>query len=132
MTIQDPSLIQPPISQGLYRSDHEHDACGVGMICDLNHQKSHQLIQDALRILVDLTHRGACGCDESTGDGAGILIPKPHLFLQAVFQEAHIDLPHEEEYAAGLVFLPSDKERRMEAQQVLAAAVVQQGLKFLG
>jgi len=67
------TLTSPPF-KGLYRPVFEHDACGVGMVCDINNRKSHALVQDALQILVNLTHRGACGCDETTGDGAGILI----------------------------------------------------------
>ena len=88
--------------KGLYRSSFEHDACGVGLICNLNNRKEHALVRDALKILGNLTHRGACGCDETTGDGAGILIQKPHLFLQQAAREATIHLPAEMDYAAGL------------------------------
>ena len=73
---------QFPTHRGLYRPENEHDACGVGMICQIDNTKSHTLIEDALRILVNLTHRGACGCDETTGDGAGILIQAPDAFLR--------------------------------------------------
>ena len=66
-----------PGPAGLYHPDQEHDACGVGFICNLNGVKSHDIIHKALEILVNLTHRGACGCDEKTGDGAGILIQMP-------------------------------------------------------
>jgi len=102
------------------------------MICDLNNHKSHALIQDALRILVNLTHRGACGCDETTGDGAGISIQKPHVFLQKAARAAHIALPEATEYAAGLVFLPADPDRRRAAREVLVQAAAKQGLSFLG
>ena len=88
--------------KGLYRSSFEHDACGVGLICNLNNRKEHALVRDALKILGNLTHRGACGCDETTGNGAGILIQKPHLFLQQAAREATIHLPAEIDYAAGL------------------------------
>jgi glutamate synthase domain-containing protein 1 len=79
---------QAPAARGLYDPRFEHDACGVGMVCHLKGEKSHRIIADGLKILVNLTHRGACGCDETTGDGAGIrqqarsvtnfeLFPKP-------------------------------------------------------
>jgi glutamate synthase domain-containing protein 2/glutamate synthase domain-containing protein 1/glutamate synthase domain-containing protein 3 len=121
-----------PDHQGLYRPAFEHDACGVGMICDINNRKSHALIEDALQILVNLTHRGACGCDETTGDGAGILMQKPHDFLQRVAREALIRLPAEAEYAAGLVFLPPDRNRRRAVETIVSAAAEEKGLAFLG
>jgi glutamate synthase domain-containing protein 1 len=119
-------------SKGLYRPAFEHDACGVGMVCNINNSKSHTLVQDALQILVNLTHRGACGCDETTGDGAGILIQKPHLFLQQAARKASIHLPAETDYAAGLVFLPPDKDRRQMAKTILSDAAEEKGLIFLG
>ena len=125
------TLKGPPV-KGLYRPEFEHDACGVGMVCDMNNRKSQALVQDALQILEKLTHRGACGCDETTGDGAGILIQKPHLFLQQAAREASIHLPAETDYAAGLVFLPSDKGLREAARKALADAAEEKGLIFLG
>ena len=120
------------IHKGLYRPAFEHDACGVGMICKINNRKSHTLVQDALQILVNLTHRGACGCDETTGDGAGILIQKPHRFLEKAAREAVIHLPDETDYAAGLVFLPLDDDLRRAAKTALSAAAEEKGLTFLG
>lgn len=79
--------------QGLYDPRFEHDACGVGMVCHIKGEKSHRIIADGLQILVNLTHRGACGCDETTGAGAGILMQMPHAFLQKVSAEASITLP---------------------------------------
>ena len=118
--------------KGLYSPLFEHDACGVGMICDLNNRGSHGLIEDALQILENLTHRGACGCDETTGDGAGILIQKPHRFLAKAARKAGLELPGEADYAAGLVFLPTDPQRRRTAQSALADAAREKGLAFLG
>ncbi|WP_372682081.1 glutamate synthase large subunit, partial [Desulfosarcina sp.] len=131
MTTDAGKLTTPPV-KGLYRSSFEHDACGVGMICDLYNRKGHTLVQDALKILVNLTHRGACGCDETTGDGAGILIQKPHRFLQQAAQDAGIHLPDEADYAAGLVFLPSDRNLCEAARAALSAAAEEKGLIFLG
>ncbi|MGD9309567.1 MAG: hypothetical protein PVG51_10540, partial [Desulfosarcina sp.] len=121
-----------PAPNGLYRPAFEHDACGVGMICDLNNRKSHRLVKDALQILVNLTHRGACGCDETTGDGAGILIQKPHRFMQRIGNEAAVSLPKAADYAAGLVFLPNNRDERRAAQAQLAAAAEVNGLVLLG
>ena len=101
-----------PEAQGLYDPRFEHDACGAGFICNLNGQKSHDLIHKALEILVNLTHRGACGCDEKTGDGAGVLIQMPDAFMRQAADEAAASLPEAGAYASGLVFLPRlEKER---------------------
>ncbi|WP_419664234.1 glutamate synthase large subunit [Desulfosarcina variabilis] len=117
---------------GLYDPAFDHDACGVGMICDIRNRKSHALIGDALQILVNLTHRGACGCDETTGDGAGILIQMPHEFLRIAAREASIQLPVASDYAAGLVFLPPHADRRQTAERIVADAAGQVGLNVLG
>ena len=89
---------RPASRGGLYAAGYEHDACGVGMICSLKGEKSHTIVENGLQILVNLTHRGACGCDESTGDGAGILMQIPHRFLRRVGTEAGIRVPDEKEY----------------------------------
>ncbi len=72
---------RPPSAQGLYHPSHEHDACGMGFVVNLNGEKSHDIIRKGIDILINLTHRGACGCDPETGDGAGILIQIPHEFF---------------------------------------------------
>ena len=128
----DTSHTRPPAAGGLYRPEFEHDACGIGMICDITGRKRHALIRDALQILVNLTHRGACGCDETTGDGAGILIQKPHAFLEKAARGAGIQLPVEDAYAAGLVFLPNDDVMRRACQTVLETAAGEKGLRLLG
>ncbi len=132
MTRQNSPSFHGSNPQGLYRPEFEHDACGVGMICKLDNGKSHSLVQDALKILVNLTHRGACGCDETTGDGAGILIQKPHGFLEKAAEEVHIELPAEANYAAGMVFLPRDQNLCRAAKTAMAASAAAKGLAFLG
>src|ERR1700753_1206185 len=77
-----PAISAPP-AQGLYDPQFEHDACGLGFVVHMKGKKSHQMVTDALKILVNLDHRGACGCETNTGDGAGILIQVPHEFLAA-------------------------------------------------
>jgi glutamate synthase (ferredoxin) len=73
-----------PQKQGLYDPRHEHDSCGVGFVVDLHGRRSHDIVHQALTVLNNLEHRGACGCEANTGDGAGILLQTPHAFLQKV------------------------------------------------
>src|SRR6059036_4118690 len=91
-----------PPAQGLYDPAHEHDACGVGFIVDMKGRKSHAIVQQALQVLINLGHRGACGCEVNTGDGAGIMIQTPHEFLSAICAEEEIALPDEGHYGTGL------------------------------
>ena len=118
--------------RGLYDPRFEHDACGVGMVCHIKGEKSHRIIADGLQILVNLTHRGACGCDETTGDGAGILMQMPHAFLQKVSGEASITLPAEKDYASGLVFLPPDRKQRKICMDRFEAVIGEEKQQFLG
>ena len=118
--------------QGLYDPRFEHDACGVGMVCHLKGRKSHRVISDGLEILVNLTHRGACGCDETTGDGAGILMQMPHDFMCKVAADASITLPDEKQYASGLVFLPTDDAQQKVCMERFEEIVQQEGQTFLG
>ena len=101
-----------PLRQGLYDPRLEHDSCGVGFVVDLQGRKSHDLVQKAIRILLNLEHRGACGCEKNTGDGAGILLQTPDAFLQRVAAEARIKLPEAGQYGVGMVFLPTDAQDR--------------------
>src|SRR5512145_1018115 len=88
----------PPPKQGLYDPQFEHEACGVGFVVNIKGKKSHAIISQALQILINLDHRGACGCEANTGDGAGILMQVPHEFLKLVSPEARVDLPGKGEY----------------------------------
>jgi len=123
---------QGPAGRGLYDPRFEHDACGVGMVCHLKGQKSHRIIADGLKILVNLTHRGACGCDETTGDGAGILMQMPHRFLSKACADAAIRLPADNRYACGLVFLPADPGQRRICMDHFEGVVGDEGQQFLG
>ncbi|MGA2557889.1 MAG: hypothetical protein ABSG04_16590, partial [Verrucomicrobiota bacterium] len=82
-----------PPRQGLYDPQFEHEACGVGFVVNLKGRKSHKIIRDALTILINLNHRGACGCEANTGDGAGILMQIPHAFFKEVCRKDTIPLP---------------------------------------
>ncbi|NLX20380.1 MAG: glutamate synthase subunit alpha [Phycisphaerae bacterium] len=118
--------------QGLYDPFTEHSACGVGFITSLKGIKSHDIVHKALEILVNLEHRGACGCDANTGDGAGVLIQIPHEFLVNASSEAGIRLPGLHEYGTGLVFLPNESDERQRCEEILRAIVREEGQECLG
>src|SRR5260370_5799616 len=109
----------PPPKQGLYDPQFEHDSCGVGFVVHIKGRKSHSIIQQALQVLLNLDHRGACGCEANTGDGAGILMQPPHQFLKLVAKETRISLPAPGEYAVGMVFLPPKSSQRAECERIL-------------
>jgi glutamate synthase domain-containing protein 2/glutamate synthase domain-containing protein 1/glutamate synthase domain-containing protein 3 len=121
-----------PAAQGLHDPKNEHDACGVGFICNLKGKKSHGIIKDALEILVRLTHRGAAGADPLTGDGAGILLQIPHGLYKRKCMGLGIDLPAPQEYGTGLVFLPQDEMQRGQCRKILEEAIESEGQKLLG
>ncbi|MGI9423872.1 MAG: glutamate synthase large subunit [Hyphomicrobiaceae bacterium] len=121
-----------PAAQGLYDPRNEHDACGVGFIADLSAKKSHKIIEDGLKILVNLTHRGAVGADPLAGDGAGMLLQIPDEFFRSECQSLGIELPAEGEYAVGHIFLPGDKRFRRECEAQFEKSCKEEGLVFLG
>src|SRR5579885_2954657 len=116
-------------AQGLYDPAQEHDACGMGFIVNLSGARSQQIIRSGLEILIHLAHRGACGCDPETGDGAGILIQIPHEFF---VRELPFALPERGRYGAGMMFLPVDARERLVCEGIVEAAAREQGLKVLG
>jgi glutamate synthase (NADPH/NADH) large chain len=124
--------MRPPRKQGLYDPQHEHDACGVGFLVDVEGRKSAKLVRDAVEVLRNLGHRGASGCEENTGDGAGILLQMPDTFLRKATAGLGITLPPAGEYAAGMVFLPTGAEARAACQALVERAVVTSGLEVLG
>src|SRR5258706_12267892 len=121
--------IAPPGTAGLYDPRHEHDACGVGFVAHIKGVRSHAIVQQALQVLMNLRHRGACGCEANTGDGAGILVQIPDRFLRKVTAFA---LPAEGEYGVGLVFLPRESDRRDAIQRVFEQIVVEEGQQLPG
>src|SRR6187455_1265724 len=102
----------PPPKQGLYDPQFEHDACGLGFVVNIKGRKAHQLVADALQILVNLDHRGACGCEANTGDGAGILMQVPHDFLAEKTAKLGFKLPAFGQYGVGMLFLPKNAIER--------------------
>src|SRR5438034_7956318 len=125
------TIIEPPPKQGLYDPQYEHDACGVGFLVNIKGRKSNQIIRQALNILVNLNHRGACGCENNTGDGAGILFQMPHAFLKEACDDAKIALPSPSEYGAGMVFLPTDPGERAGCERLFEQIVKEEGQKLL-
>jgi len=121
-----------PSKQGLYDPAFEHDACGVGFVVDLKGRKSHEIIQNGIKILENLAHRGACGCDPKTGDGAGILMQIPDKFLRKACGKLAIELPVEGDYACGIVFLPTELHSRNIVQGWVEQIVREEGQQFLG
>jgi len=121
-----------PPEQGLYSPDNERDACGVGFVVNIKGRASHDIVKKALQVLVNLLHRGACGCEVNTGDGAGILIQIPHAFLKRECSKLGINLPDKGLYGTGCVFLPRDPKEREQAQKLLEQAIVSAGQKVLG
>src|SRR6478609_11419024 len=116
-------------NQGLYHPSFERDACGIGFVANIKGNKSHQIISDALTILENMEHRGACGCEANTGDGAGILIQTPHKFFR---KAVPFSLPDPGSYGSGLVFLPRDERDRTSIRNLIATVVEQEGAKLLG
>jgi glutamate synthase (NADPH/NADH) large chain len=113
------SKIKPIISKGLYTPQLESDACGTGLIANLKGNKSHELIDQALQMLENMEHRGACGCEPNTGDGAGILIQIPHLFFQHKAKELGFILPDAGLYGVGMIFFPTDRVLRDQCRVLL-------------
>ncbi|MFO0946498.1 MAG: glutamate synthase large subunit [Planctomycetota bacterium] len=121
-----------PSRQGLYDPRFEHDACGMGFLVDLKGRQSHKLVSDGLTALVHLNHRGACGCEENTGDGAGILIQIPDAFLRARCEPLKIKLPAKGEYGVGCLFMDPDKSEQEIAKRHFEKIVAEEGQVFLG
>ncbi|MGA2659074.1 MAG: glutamate synthase central domain-containing protein, partial [Verrucomicrobiota bacterium] len=122
----------PPGRTGLYDPQFEHEACGVGFVVNIKGRKSHGIIQQALRALLNLDHRGACGCEANTGDGAGILIQTPHEFLKLVAREAQVSLPEPRAYGVGMIFLPTQRSRQGQCEKIFGEIVAEEGQKVLG
>ena len=124
--------IDPLQRCGLYDPAFEHDACGVGFVVDIAGRRSHSVIARGLEVLINLQHRGACGCETDTGDGAGILIQMPDRFLRRVTSATGLHLPPLGCYGAGVVFLPTDASARARLQQLMARIAEEEGQLVLG
>src|SRR5262245_27778206 len=121
-----------PAAQGLYDPRFEHDACGVGFVVHVKGERSNRIVRQALQVLINLLHRGACGCEANTGDGAGILMQMPDRFLRKVTPMAGVKLPEPRQYGVGMVFLPPDPAERANAERIFREIVVTEGQTLLG
>ncbi len=115
------------MEKGLYNSAYEHDACGVGMVVNIHGNKSHDLVDNALKVLENMRHRGAEGADNKTGDGAGILLQIPHEFILL----QGIPVPEKGKYGTGLVFLPKDEKRQEEILSIMIEEIEREGLQLM-
>jgi len=119
-------------NQGLYNSSFEHDACGIGFVAHVKGRKSQQIISDAITILENLDHRGACGAEINTGDGAGIMIQVPHEFLYDECLRVGFSLNQPGDYGVGMLFFPKDVRAREECREVIYRAAEKLNLEVLG
>ncbi len=119
-------------AQGLYHPGCEHDACGVGFVAHIKGQKAHGIVEQGLKILENLDHRGAVGADKLMGDGAGILIQIPDEYYRAAMAEQGIELPPPGEYGVGMIFLPKEQASRLACMQELERAVKAEGQVLIG
>ncbi|MDB5231226.1 MAG: gltB [Chitinophagaceae bacterium] len=119
------------LSQGLYDPSFEHDACGIGFVANIKGNKSHAVISDALTILENMEHRGACGCENNTGDGAGITIQTPHEFFFDECSKLGVHLPPFGKYGVGVLFFPKDIRLKEECREVFNRCAENLGLEIL-
>ena len=117
-----------PPAQGLYDPRHEHDACGIGFVAGIKGVRTHEIVRKGIEVLVNLTHRGACGCDPETGDGAGVLIQIPHKFFARECRRLNIHLPEPGQYGVGMIFLPVERHDRLRCEGILERIAREEGL----
>jgi glutamate synthase domain-containing protein 2/glutamate synthase domain-containing protein 1/glutamate synthase domain-containing protein 3 len=131
-SIPSPESLDAARTLGLYAAEHEHDACGVGFVAHIKGAKAHAIVQQGLRILENLDHRGAVGADPLMGDGAGILIQIPDEFYRAEMAGRGVELPPPGEYGVGMIFLPKEHASRLACEQELERAIRAEGQVLLG
>ena len=127
-----PDESRPPSAQGLYDPRLEHDACGVGFVVNIKGVRSHKLVDQALEVALNLLHRGACGCEKNTGDGAGLLLQVPDKFLRRETAALGFTLPAAGEYGVGMLFLPRRADERARIEALVARIVEEEGQHLLG
>lgn len=118
-------------SAGLYDPAFEHDACGIGFVANIKGNKSHQVVSDALTVLENMNHRGACGCENNTGDGAGLMIQTPHEFFFDECIKLGVHLPSYGKYGVGVIFFPKEIRLREECRESFNRSVETLGLEIL-
>ena len=118
-------------TQGLYSPQFEHDSCGIGFVAHIRGAQSHQIVSDALTILENMAHRGACGCENNSGDGAGLTIQIPHEFFVRECKKVNVHLPGYERYGVGVLFFPADPALRSKCRQLFSQCADKTGLDIL-
>jgi len=121
-----------PAAWGLYEPKTERDECGIGFVAHIKGEKSHDIVEQGLEILLRMAHRGACGCDPDTGDGAGILLQLPHRFFKREGLRHGWEIPRRRRYGVGMVFLPQDPRARAACEEIFAEVVAEEGQKVIG
>ena len=118
--------------KGLYRKEFEHDACGIGFVASLKGIKSHRIVEDSIKMLIRMDHRGACGCDPNSGDGAGILLQLPHEFLLEETRKLGFSLPKLGLYGVGMVLFPSNTSLIKECKEIIERKAKKLSLRIIG
>lgn len=118
--------------EGLYRKEFEHDACGIGFVASMKGIKSHRIVQDSIKMLIRMDHRGACGCDPNSGDGAGVLLQIPHEFLLEESRHLGFSLPSPGKYGVGMIFFPNQEGLIKECKEVIERKAKKLGLRLIG
>jgi glutamate synthase (NADPH/NADH) large chain len=118
-------------NSGLYSPEFERDACGIGFVANIKGNKGHQIVSDALTVLENMEHRGACGCESNTGDGAGIMIQTPHEFFFDECIKLGVHLPAFGKYGVGVVFFPREIRLREECRDIFNRSAEKLGLEVL-
>ncbi len=121
-----------PPKEGLYDPANEHDNCGIGFLANIDGKPAHDIIRRGMEVLVNLTHRGACGCDPETGDGTGMIMQIPDEFFRNQAEEIGFDLPAKDEYGVGMIFLDQDKDKRAAMQMVIEQTITDENQTVLG
>src|SRR5438045_6326986 len=116
---------------GLYDPSFEHDACGIGFVANIKGNKSHKIISDALTVLENMEHRGACGCENNTGDGAGIMIQTPHEFFVEECAKQGVTLPEYGKYGVGVIFFPKEAHLIEDTRKLFSKCSDELNLKIL-
>jgi glutamate synthase domain-containing protein 2/glutamate synthase domain-containing protein 1/glutamate synthase domain-containing protein 3 len=125
-------IIREATEKGLYRPENEHDACGVGFVANIKGHRSHTIVEQALQVLANMEHRGACGCDPLTSDGSGILFQVPYAFFAKEAARLGFELPRPGQYGVGMFFLPQDEENRQLCEQLVERVVRKESQHLIG
>ena len=126
------NLAGQPERSGLYDPIYEHGACGVGFVANIDGTPTHSIVQNAIKVSINLEHRGAIGSDKLTGDGGGLLLQIPDEFIRQVCTEQNLELPASDKYGVGMIFMPQDETKIEKSKQAVEKIVEAESCKLLG